>query len=78
MKSGEQKHTNKTMKETIARLKDELRQLKTSAEDFENEIDSGTKKQQMNQESMDAMKEHIEKMEESVSAKILNLKDLKE
>ena len=27
---------------------------------------------------MDTMKEHIEKMEESVSAKILNLKELKE
>ena len=68
----------KSIRENNSKLKGELREATTSHEDFANEIESGSIKQNMIQDQMEQLKAQIEQLEELVSVKIVNLKSLKE
>jgi len=49
----------------------------TSNDHFRTEIEQGTRKEKLIQEKLDALKTHVEQLEEVVSQKIVNLKELK-
>jgi chromosome segregation ATPase len=76
--TGQQKYQIKRAKEAITKLREELAELTTSSDDFHNDIESGKKKQALHQDQLDEMKQHCEQMEETVSLKIIKLKDLRE
>lgn len=67
LESTNQKHQIATLKNTISKLKEEVEESISSNEHFRTEIEHGTKKEKLIQEKLDALKTHVEQLEETVS-----------
>ena len=55
-----------------------MEELRGNAEDFASDINTSTIKEKLLNEQLLNMKLHVEKLEEGVSLKIINLKEVKE
>ena len=73
-----QKSQLKTVQDEIKKQKEDISELKTSADDFDSEIESSQAKQRMIQDQMESLKHHIDELENNISLKVLTLKELKE
>ena len=62
----------------ITKIEEDLAELRGNAEDFENEINTSTAKEKLLTESLASKKTNVEKLEETVSHSIINLKEVKE
>lgn len=77
-KSTSSKHLLKVMKSEIAKLRDELVELKTTYDDLQDEYESGRRKEKLIQEKQEELKKDIDGREETVSRLIIGLKEVKE
>ena len=75
-KATVKKQEIKTSKQEIHQLEQDIQELKTSADDFENEIESGQTKQRMIHDQLETLKQNIEELDGDIGLKLLKLKEI--
>ena len=75
-KATVKKQEIKTSKQEIHQLEQDIQELKTSADDFENEIESGQTKQRMIHDQLENLKQNIDELDGDIGLKLLKLKEI--